>query len=228
MRPKGCASPAPHGRPTEEKKLPMDGFILAGGSSTRMGREKGLLELGGVPMVARLADLLRPLAEQVTVIGPPQQFTEIPLRVVADDEPGLGPLGGIATAMRHSRQEWAMVLGCDLPFLSRAWLDYLKQRAAASPADAVLPCDEAGRAEPLCAVYRKRAHAAVCAALASGVRKVTDGLAGLQVEIVSAADWKAFDSGGLLFKNMNTPEDYEQARAIFARGKAEIWLAGRS
>jgi len=218
------------GRAPSSKLMPetfsMEGFVLAGGSSTRMGRDKALLELGGVPMAARLADLLLPLAEQVSLIGPPQQFVEIPIRVLADDEPGLGPLGGIATALHHSRQAWAMVLGCDLPFLSRAWLAYLKQRAAASRADALLPHNEAGQAEPLCAMYRARAHSAIQGALGRGVRKVTDGLAGLNVEIIPPTEWKEFDSGGLLFKNMNTPEDYEQARAVFARGSAEIWLAG--
>lgn len=208
--------------------FPIDSFILAGGSSTRMGRNKALLELGGVPMASRLADLLGPLAEQVTIIGPPQHFSELPVRVHPDDETGLGPLGGIATALRFCRHNWAMVLGCDLPFLSRAWLSYLKQRAAQSTAEALLPLNEKGQAEPLCAMYRKRAGEAIRAALARGVRKVTDGLTELQVENIPASEWKAFDSGGLLFKNMNTPEDYEQARAVFARGNSEMWLMGRS
>ncbi len=206
----------------------IEAFILAGGSSTRMGRDKALLELGGVPMASRLADLVSPLAEQVTIIGPPQAFTELPIRVHPDDEPGLGPLGGIATALRYCKQPWAMVLGCDLPFLSRAWLADLKRRAAESSADVLLPFNERGQAEPLCAMYRKAAGETIRTALARGARKVTDGLTELHVENIPASEWKEFDSGGLLFKNMNTPEDYEQARAIFARGKSEIWLMGSS
>ena len=204
-----------------------EAFILAGGASSRMGREKALLELGGVPILMRLADVAGSVASRVTVIGPPDRFVEIALRVIGDDEPGLGPLGGIATALRHSQAEWNLVLSCDLPFLNAAWLGYLAYRAKHSAADALLPQSEQGYPEPLCAMYHTRAHATIAQALAAGVRKVTDGLAGLQVEAVPAGEWQRFDSHGLLFKNMNAPEDYEQARALFSRGNAEMWLTGK-
>ena len=200
----------------------IEAFILAGGASSRMGREKALIELAGEPMALRLANLLEPLAEQVTLIGAAARFVELPLRVVPDDEPGLGPLGGIATALRVSRQEWNLVLGCDLPFLTAEWLQYLIGRAA-SAADAVLPVGERGHFEPLCAMYRRSCGAPIAAALGRGVRKVTDGLAGLRVEPIPVADWKPFDFEGRLFKNMNTPEEYEEARAVLEKHYKRVW-----
>ncbi|MGA3293695.1 MAG: molybdenum cofactor guanylyltransferase [Candidatus Acidiferrales bacterium] len=189
-------------------------FILAGGQSSRMGRDKALLELDGVPLIVRAAQLVESIAGPGTVVGNPDAYRSLDLRAIGDDWPDAGPLGGIATALRASSAPWSLVVACDLPYLTRPWLDYLVARALASRADAVLPMNARG-AEPLCAVYHKRCEPAIRAALDGGTRKVTDGLSNVRVEIIEPAEWKAFDSGGLLFKNMNSPEDYEEAQRRF-------------
>ena len=188
------------------------GFILAGGASSRMGRDKAQLEIGGATLLMRTARLLEPLIASVTVIGPRERYASLGLRVVPDERTGLGPLGGIATALRISPSPWSLIVGCDLPFLTSAWLGYLIARAGVSSADVVLAESTHGP-EPLCAIYHKRCEPAIAEVLDQGVRKVTDALARLAVEKVIAADWKAFDSDGWLFKNINTPADYQQARA---------------
>jgi molybdopterin-guanine dinucleotide biosynthesis protein A len=188
------------------------GFILSGGSSSRMGSDKALLEWNGQPLILRAARLLDPLVACVTVIGDPARYAALGLAVVPDDVPGLGPLGGIATALRISTTPWNLIVACDLPYLTAAWLEFLISRALASRADALLPESERGP-EPLCAVYHARCAPVISAALERGVRKVTDGLAGLVIETLPQKEWKAFDSDGCLFKNMNSPADYEWARA---------------
>jgi molybdopterin-guanine dinucleotide biosynthesis protein A len=187
-------------------------FVLAGGSSSRMGADKALLEWNGQPLLLRAARLLDPLAASVTVIGDPARYAALGLAVVPDDVPGLGPLGGIATALRISRMPWNLLVGCDLPYLTAAWLEFLISRALASRADALLPAGPRGP-EPLCAVYHARCAPMIAAALERGVRKVTDGLAGLVIQTLPQEEWKAFDSDGCLFKNMNSPADFEWARA---------------
>jgi molybdopterin-guanine dinucleotide biosynthesis protein A len=187
-------------------------FILAGGESTRMGEDKALLTLAGRPLLSRTADLLSPLVASVTVIGNPARYSSLGLAVVPDDTPGVGPLGGIATALRISSAEWNLVVGCDMPYLTAEWLEFLISRALSSRADAVLPENERGP-EPLCAMYHARCAPVVAAAIARGTRKVTDGLAGCVVEKILPEEWKAFASGGGLFKNMNTQGDYAEARA---------------
>jgi molybdopterin-guanine dinucleotide biosynthesis protein A len=177
-----------------------------------MGRDKAQLEICGATLLVRTAHLLEPLATAVTVIGPVERYARLGLWVVPDDRPGLGPLGGIATALRISPLPWSLIVGCDLPFLTGAWLEYLIARAEVSTADVVVPESMQGP-EPLCAIYHKRSEAAIAEALEQGVRKVTDALARLAMEKVLAAEWKAFDSDGWLFKNINMPADYEQARA---------------
>ena len=196
---------------------PRDGiaaYILAGGQSSRMGRDKAMLAPGGIPLLMRTAGLVAPLAGPPIIVGPPTRYAALGYNVIPDDAPGLGPLGGIATALRHSNQPWNLILGCDLPFITPDWLDYLIGRAVESSADAVIPQSVAG-AEPLCAMYRKTCVTPVLAAIAKGVRKVTDGFAGLTIESVPPQEWKPFDESGQLFKNMNTPEDFEEADAMF-------------
>jgi molybdenum cofactor guanylyltransferase len=188
------------------------GYILAGGESSRMGRAKALLEIRGEPLVVRTARLLRRVARTATVIGRVGEYQALGLCAIDDDWPGAGPLGAIATGLRASDAEWNLILACDLPYLTRDWLEFLTRRTLASRADAILPMNVLG-AEPLCAMYRKRGEATVRAAVAGGVRKVTDGLKELSIETIEPAEWKAFDSEGLLFKNMNSPEDYEEAKA---------------
>jgi molybdopterin-guanine dinucleotide biosynthesis protein A len=193
------------------------GFVLAGGESSRMGRSKAKLELAGTPMLVRTSRLVEAVAGKPTVIGSLDHADSYGLAWIADDWPGAGPLGGIATALRASSAAWNLVVACDLPYLTRPWLEFLARRAQASNADAVVPMNTRG-AEPLCAMYNKRCEAAIGAALESGVRKVTDGLKDLLVELIDPFEWKAFDSEGLLFKNMNSPEDYEEARRRFEHG----------
>jgi molybdenum cofactor guanylyltransferase len=187
-------------------------FVLAGGKSSRMGRAKGLLPIGGEPLAVRLAGLLEFTGEAPTIIGPTGPFAGLGFAVVEDEQAELGPLGGICTALHVSKHEWNLIVGCDLPFLTREWLEFLVARAMDSSADVVIPVNERGY-EPLCAVYRKRAYGVIAAALNRGVRKITDALAELTMAPIARAEWKAFDPHGRLFKNINTPADYEQAQA---------------
>jgi molybdopterin-guanine dinucleotide biosynthesis protein A len=187
-------------------------FILAGGESSRMGRDKARLELGGVPLILRTARLVESVAGVPVVIGNPEAYGAFDLRAIADDWPGAGPLGAIATALRAAAAPWSLIVATDLPYLTREWLEYLIARALASSADAVLPMNTRG-AEPLCAMYHQRGETAIRKVLERGTRKVTDGLHDVRVETITPDEWKGFDSEGLLFKNMNSPEDYEEAKA---------------
>lgn len=177
-----------------------------------MGQPKGLLTFAGKPLIVHVARLVEAVVQPPVVIGPASNYGGMGLRVVGDDRRNLGPLGGICTALRVTTRGWNLIVGCDLPFLTREWLEHLIGRAMDSPADVVMPINERGY-EPLCAMYRKRAHGAIEAALGRGVRKITDGLAELTLAAIEPTEWKAFDPRGRLFKNVNTPAEYEQARA---------------
>jgi molybdopterin-guanine dinucleotide biosynthesis protein A len=200
-------------------------FVLAGGKSSRMGQDKALLEIAGQPLIERTVDFARAVAHPVRGVGGASRFASLNLDAVEDDFPGQGPLGGIATALRATNTEWNLILACDLPYLTREWLEYLTHRSQKSPADAVVPSNLRQNYEPLCACYRKRCALEAANAVGAGHLKVQEFIAGLdtagRLESVEPAEWKRFDSTGRLFKNMNQPPDYEEAkRALGERAKS--------
>jgi molybdopterin-guanine dinucleotide biosynthesis protein A len=184
-----------------------------------MGPNKGLLDFGGVPLVLHTARLIRPLVACVTVVGPPRRFAAIGLDVIADqdsDRQGSkkirrGPLAGIATALAATRSSWNLIVACDLPYLSAAWLDWLLSRAIRSRGQVVIPRTRRGL-EPLASVYRRECSSIIASALARGARKVTDVLEELRMDVVDQREWRRLDPRALVLKNMNTPKDYAEAR----------------
>lgn len=192
-------------------------FILAGGVRARMGRDKALLELGGIPLIVRTGKMLERLVGQVTVIGAPARYRPFGFRGIEDmringakDEQRQGPLAGIATALASTSAAWNLLVACDLPYLSAPWLGWLLDRAIASPKQAVIPRTDAGL-EPLAGVYRRECAAPVIASLLRGVRKTTEALASLDMELVTSREWS--DPTGRVLMNMNAYEDYQEARA---------------
>jgi molybdopterin-guanine dinucleotide biosynthesis protein A len=162
-----------------------------------MGRDKALLPFHGVPLAHAVAHQVEQAAGSVTFVGHQE------LGGIADCFPGEGPLGGILTAMRHSRTEWNLIVACDMPGLSTACLARLLAAAAITPAEIILPFNAGGRPEPLCAVYSRRALPALEAAFARGVRKVTAAFEGIPVERLDLAEVADF-------QNVNTPEDWSE------------------
>jgi molybdenum cofactor guanylyltransferase len=192
-------------------------FILAGGASSRMGRNKGLMTIAGEPLILRTARLLEPLVSRVTVIGPPGLYRKIGLRAVSDKIPGMrkvaayqGPLAGIVTALALTSSPWNLILACDLPYLTAEWIELLLSRAVQSNAKAFVPRTSEGL-EPLAAVYRRDAYAPLAEAFRKGVRKVTDALARIPVETIALQDSTVGAQNGLTLKNMNTPEEFKAA-----------------
>jgi molybdenum cofactor guanylyltransferase len=200
-------------------------FILAGGVSSRMGREKGLLDFGGEPLIVRTARMVELLVTEVAVVGPPERYAALGLRTIADQSlgrreriaPVRTPLVGIATALSATKMPWNLILACDLPYLTAVWLDWLLSRAVDSSAQIVMP-RTAGGLEPLAAVYRRECAAPIMAALERGVRKVIDATAEFRVERLSENDWNKIDPEGRVLRNMNDPSDYEEAKKWLGTG----------
>src|ERR1700738_1981018 len=180
------------------------GFILAGGTSSRMGRDKGLLDFGGIPLIVHTAQLLEPLVAKVTVVGSPSRYAKFGLRTIADDAQGqdglgCGPLAGIATALAATRSRWNLIVACDLPYLSAQWLEWLLSRTLPLRSEALVPRTVRGN-EPLAAAYRRECGARVAAALAGGVRKVSEAIEQLRVGFVCPREGRRNDPGGRILR----------------------------
>jgi molybdenum cofactor guanylyltransferase len=202
------------------KRSLMLGYVLAGGGSTRFGRDKALVEIGGAPLLLRMRSLLGDISDitkKVNVIADPHKYAALGITGISDRWEGQGPLAGIITALHTTAQtgiaEWNLIIGCDMPFLTREWLTYLAKRAHASNAQVVAPRSAQGL-EPLCACWRTSAATKLQQVFEGGTRKITEAMKHLRMEVVDDADWKRFDTAGRLFWNMNTAADYDEARRI--------------
>jgi molybdenum cofactor guanylyltransferase len=201
-----------------KSELRVGAYVLAGGGSTRFGRDKALVEFAGKPMLARMMELILSIAQEVKVVAAPAKYTDFGAEIVEDRWPGQGPLGGIVTALLHTREhqpawEWNIIVSCDMPFLTADWMRFLAERAEKSDRQVILPHSAHGP-EPLCACYRTSAVEPLRAVFEGGVRKVTQALKQVETEVLDERDWKRFDSAGRLFWNMNTAADYADARRI--------------
>ncbi len=195
------------------------GYVMAGGASTRFGFDKARAELNGQTMLTRMCGLLREVTGSVSVVSAFGRYAESGERIVDDHWPGEGPLGGIITALMDAHAQnhghiWCLIVGCDMPFLRRDWLTYLKERALVSNAQVVAPRSPLGL-EPLCACWHTGVTGKLQYAFEDGVRKVTDAMKLTEIEVVDEKDWKRFDKAGRLFWNMNTQADYEEALRVY-------------
>ena len=175
--------------------------MLAGGESSRMGRDKALLPFHGGVLAGHVAATVAAAAGSAILIGNPEKYGHLGYPVIPDRSPGAGPVGGIETALTCTNADWNLVLACDMPAVGTAFLRGLLDAAERLNADALVPAGPSGRPEPLCAVYHRRCLAELRRALAAGVRKITDALAGLEV-----ARFTVDDAG--CFENLNTPEEW--------------------
>jgi molybdopterin-guanine dinucleotide biosynthesis protein A len=202
-------------------------FILCGGASSRMGQPKGLLDFGGEPLLIRIARLVEPLVSAIMAVGTHSQYADLGLPLIEDAEFAgsqerhgkAGPLAGIATALTASRSEWNLIVGCDLPYLTREWLNWLLGYVMGIDAQILIP-KTAGGLEPLAAVYRKECADPLIEALRRGTRKVTDAIAPLRLQVIREMQWQHIDCDRRVLRNMNTPQDYEEARMWLQRPRS--------
>ncbi len=187
--------------------------VLAGGQSRRMGRDKALLQLGGQTLIERVLAAAHPLGYPRVIIGHPATYAHLGLSVHPDHSPGLGPLGGLYTALSTISTP-VLLLACDLPFLTPAFLRHLVGRRGSH--QAVVPYAATGL-QPLCALYDPSCLAAVQAAVQAGQLGMRDLLRDLSLDVVRERDWRPYDERGLLFANLNAPAEYERAQAALLK-----------
>jgi len=191
------------------------GFVLAGGLSIRMGADKAFLELSGRSLLENALDLLRSVCADVHIVGSPSKFSSFGA-VVADIFGNRGPLGGIHAALSASSAELNLIVAVDLPFLDRRFLGYLVKTSAESTALVTLPrCS--GRYEPLCGVYRKQFGNFANAALETGRNKIDALFSEISVRTIEDDELAANNFAPAMFRNVNTPEEWERAKSEFAQ-----------
>lgn len=205
---------------------PASGIVLAGGKSRRLGRDKRALQLGSSrpqleETVSRLSEAV---AEVIVVAGGDLMSVADLLRaaprltsIVPDLQTGMGPLGGLCAGLQAARFEAALVVACDLPFLSVSVLRYLLDYAGEY--DLLVPRRAGGRLEMLHAVYRRTCLPILRSRLERGQLSLNGAIgdlsaAGLKVQLIEDSEIARLDPRLQTFFNVNTPADLQEAERL--------------
>ncbi len=185
-------------------------FILAGGKSTRMGADKAFIEYQGRTLLARALDLARSVTPDVRIVGSREKFASfasVITPVIEDIFRDCGPLAGIHAALLASPSELNLMLAVDTPFISSEFLRFLISRARSDREAIVTLPSFAGRAQPLCAIYRQEFATAAESALLAGrykIGRLFDDVPTLRIE---DSELRAAGFDPAIFRNLNTPEE---------------------
>ena len=188
----------------------IEGFILVGGASRRMGTDKAKLHLQGQSFVERIAKTLASIATEVTLVGRVSADVGPELPKAPDIHPGWGALGGIHGALKACQSPWALVVACDMPFVTAELFAHLASLRTGH--EAVAPVQEDGRPQPLCALY----EVASCleqteGLIQSGKHRPLSLLQCVRTCWVPYSELLELEGAERFFLNINTPQDYALA-----------------
>jgi molybdopterin-guanine dinucleotide biosynthesis protein A len=200
----------------------VEGFILVGGQSSRMGSDKSQLVLGRRTSVEHIDSAIRTLTPTIRVVGARNHGQFAGIENVPDRHQHWGALGGIYAALNACQAEWAVIVACDLPLISSDLIARLWQFASGAEGedvDAIVPIQPGERPQPLCAVYRREPCSAVAEQLiAAGEHKPRTLLAQVRTRWVTFSELSDLPGAKDFFLNVNTPDDYRRAKEIMAAG----------
>ena len=210
-----------------KKTLPVTGVILAGGQSRRMGQNKALIQLGDNSLIEHVIRRMHLVADELLLItNTPTEYAHLGVPMHGDIIPDTGALGGIYTGLTHASHDTVLCVGCDNPFLVPNVLTYLV--SVLGEYDAVMPYtynsnnkdiggknpshrDDRITLQTLCAAYAKRCLPIIELMLQESELRVHALAERAHIQRISPEVWQRFDSEGMSFFNINTPEDFERA-----------------
>ncbi|WP_378953882.1 molybdenum cofactor guanylyltransferase [Pelosinus sp. sgz500959] len=187
-------------------------IVLAGGQSRRMGQDKASLSWGEKDVLSSLLARLLPLSDDVVVISNVERTVTSPVRQFPDLIPGKGPLSGIHAGLIHARHDLVFVTACDVPFLIPEIIPHIVHSIGSKDGSVAIYNEQV---EPLFACYHKHCSGIVAELLAKEKYRVKDFLT--RISWVGVQDLKQY--ADCCFMNINTPHEYEKAKAILAEGR---------
>ena len=188
-------------------------IVLAGGRSSRFGRDKLAEPIGGMPLLHRAIAAVRPLASEVIVVARPGADPDLPdgVRLVHDPVAFEGPLSGLVTGLEGAREPIAIVVGGDSPSLVGAVLRAMLDRLDAPGIHAVV-LEHEGRSRPLpIAVRRQPALEKARDLFGSGERRLRAILERLEVDVIPELTWRELDPDAATVRDVDAPEDLDAA-----------------
>jgi len=189
-------------------KQRITGFALAGGRSVRMGQDKGLLRVGGYPLIQLTVNLLKDLTDQIFILGPPERYSFLKVPVLPDQVASQGPLSAIYTALVSSKTRTNLFLACDMPLMKVEFMELLVEKSG--KVDAVLMRFDDGTLEPLCAIYNSSCLPLVKTNFENGKYRLSDLVAQLNVAYIGEKNLRHLGVDRRIFTNLNTLNDLKK------------------
>lgn len=179
------------------------GIILSGGKSSRMGKEKGLIDFNGQPLISYAIKTMEQIAGKILISANHPDYNKFGHQVIADEIPEFGPLGGLLSCLNQSKTHINLTLSVDSPYVTTDLYEFLLKHV--SGYDIVLPEIEPGHYEPLCAFYSLNMRDIYREFAKKGNTKIPDAFKIVQFKAVSVCNEPFYTEK--YFANFNTKED---------------------
>ncbi|MFC1670230.1 molybdenum cofactor guanylyltransferase [Spirochaetota bacterium] len=184
-------------------------FILAGGKSKRFGQDKSKYLYKNKPLIKHAYDALSPVFDDISIIGNEASDYDIPgIKIYSDIIPGLGPIGGIYTALNNSKAPRSFICPCDMPFINSEFIEYMV--SIPNEYDLIIP-EVSGFLEPLHAIYSKNCITPLKSLIDNKINKVIEIVDKVELRKVNEDEITFFDDPEKIFQNINYMEDIEWA-----------------
>jgi molybdenum cofactor guanylyltransferase len=203
----------------------MTGIILSGGKSSRMGINKAFLEINGERLIDRTVRQFKELfSEVILVTNEPLLYLDQDVHLITDIYKRKGPLGGLYAGLYYASFDYAFLCACDMPYLNVEFIRYMMGRVKGY--DIVIPETSEGYF-PLHAIYSRRSLPTIKNLLERGDRlKVIGVFKGMRVLTIPESVIRAYDPEGIMFLNINTEQDLQQALVLQRKGDATLHSKG--
>lgn len=188
--------------------MEVTGIILAGGKSSRMGTDKGLQLLCGKPMISYTIEALTGLCSQIIISSSSNAYAGFGFNIVADEFPGIGPMGGIYSSLKQSTSTKNLILSCDLPLVTHQLMEYILQQG--EKYEVAVPWEGGSHYEPLCGFYNRSVINKLKSFIEKGNYKLPDLFKEININQLIINEKSAVHQPNL-FLNVNTSADLLKA-----------------
>lgn len=190
------------------RKKHITGILLAGGQSTRMGTDKGLLPFGDGSFASRILEVMEAFVSEIIIVSDHTEYDSFKPKRVEDLIKFSGPMGGIHSGLTHSQTEYNIILSCDVPLINKSVLKVLLN--AADPEFDIIQLKYLNHAIPLIGLYNKRCLGLCEQLLNMGERRLSS--------LIEKSKQKTIELGpelGPFTANINTPQQLNKLKNAF-------------